>query len=67
MGLFVLPPRLTGECTPEELVDTAIANLNLWRQQNADQNYEYMIQMAMSYLNEAMAKIRPVGPANELD
>jgi hypothetical protein len=29
MGLFILPPKVHQQCTPEELVQTAIYNLEL--------------------------------------
>lgn len=57
MGLFSLPSKPIEECTAEDLVDTAIANLKLWKE-NPDSDY-LIFTYAIPLLNDAMRKIRP--------
>ena len=57
MGLFSLPPKPIDDCTAEELVDTAIANLKLWKE-NPDCDY-LIFTFAIPQLNDAMRKLRP--------
>lgn len=55
MGLFCLPEDLEDP-TPEQLVDAAINNLKLWKQ---NPNCDYLIHtFAMKQLNMAMVKLR---------
>lgn len=55
MGLFCLPEDLKNP-TPEQLVDAAITNLELWKN-NPD--CDYLIgTFAMPQLNSAMRKLR---------
>lgn len=60
MGLFSLPSdgkgNIVSDPTPEQLVQCAIDNLELWKQ---NQDSDYLIStFAMSYLNNAMRKLR---------
>lgn len=56
MGLFSLPADLEDP-SAEQLVDAAIANLNLWK---AHQHADYLIYpFAAKFLDDAMRKIRP--------
>jgi hypothetical protein len=58
MGLFVLPPKPKEEMVAEDYVNTAIDSLELWRTCGCDQRNDYMITMAITYLNDAMRKLR---------
>lgn len=57
MGLFSTPKNLDKPGGPlaEDLVECAIINLKLW-QENPDS--DYLIQFAISELNNAMRKVR---------
>lgn len=60
MGLFCLPSdgngNMVSDPTPEQLVQCAINNLELWK---SNPNCDYLIStFAMSMLNNAMRKIR---------
>ncbi len=58
MGLFTLPSKPVDECTAEDLVDAAILNLKLWKE-NPDADY-LIFTFAIPYLNHAMRKLRPL-------
>lgn len=58
MGLFSFPSKPVEECSAEDFVDAAIANLKLWKE-NPDSDY-LIFTFAIPYLNQAMRKIRPV-------
>lgn len=60
MGLFALPPKPKEECTPVDFVDTAIHNLKLWKDNGSSRENDYLVTMAISYLNDAMRKLRPL-------
>lgn len=61
MGIFSTPVKPLGECTAEDYVDAAIRNLEMWKQNGADKNYDYLIfTFAIPYLNDAMRKLRPL-------
>ena len=67
MGLFVLPPKPRDECTSNDFVQTAIDSLKLWRSCGEDPRNDYMIKMAIDYLNEAMYKTRFVEQRDEVE
>lgn len=65
MGLFVVPPKALEECSAEDLVDTAMLNLKLWKE-NPDSDY-LIFTFAIPYLNHAMRKLRPLNNDNVSD
>lgn len=55
MGLFCLPPKLIDECTAMELVETAEANIKLWKD---NQDCDYLLkEFAVKNLKDAAKKI----------
>lgn len=60
MGLFALPPKTFDECSAQDFVDTAKHNIKLWEDLGSDRQNDYLVQMAISDLNNAMRKLRPI-------
>lgn len=60
MGLFSLPSKPREQCTAIDFVDTAQNNLKLWKDLGGHQDHDYLVTMAISYLNDAMRKLRPL-------
>jgi hypothetical protein len=70
MGLFCLPVDLNDpeifpkDPTPEQLVDAAIVNLQLWKD---NQDCDYLIStFAMGQLEQALTKLRLNDPIRGL-
>lgn len=55
MGYFTLPPKSQHECTPLEIVDTAIANIKLWKDY---EDGEYLLELAICDLEIALLKVK---------
>lgn len=65
MGLFVLPNKPEDQCSAEDFVDTAIANLKLWKE-NPDCDY-LIATFTIPYLQNAMRKLRPINARVDKD
>lgn len=55
MGLFVLPPKLPEECTIEELLDNALDNIKLYKE-NLDKKY-LIQQFTIPILEEILTRL----------
>jgi len=54
MGLFCLPPKLIKDCTPLELIETAEANIKLWKD---NQDCVYLLKFSVVYLENIINKV----------
>lgn len=58
MGYFAVPSKPLEECTAQDLIDTATQNLSLFVQAGSNREHDYLVTAAISYLNDAMRKLR---------
>ena len=66
MGYFAVPSKPLEACTAQDLVETAVDSLSLFVLAGSDREHDYLVTSAISYLHDAMRKLRPLNDSESV-